>query len=239
MAARKKKGRRARYLVLSYLEQVSSQVFENYSKEITELAHRKQGVYALYKGSRLYYVGLATNLKNRVKHHLKDKHAGKWDKFSVYLVRRSDHIRELESLVLRIAVPKGNVVKGRLAQAVNLRPLLKRKIKQAANREIDVLLGSRRIGRLARGGDGARKGRRSGPVLAPYVAKPFRIRAAHKGVLYKAIVRRDGAVRLDGRVYNSPSSAGYVITGRGTNGWFFWRFRDKRGDWVRLNELRK
>ena len=61
----KKKKRKARDLVLQYLEEISSAVFSEYPREITALAANRHGVYALYKGARLYYVGLASNLRNR------------------------------------------------------------------------------------------------------------------------------------------------------------------------------
>jgi type I restriction-modification system DNA methylase subunit len=36
---------------------------------------RRHGVYALYRGNRLYYVGLASNLRSRLNTHLRDRHA--------------------------------------------------------------------------------------------------------------------------------------------------------------------
>ena len=42
------------------------------------------GVYALYKGERLYYVGLAVDLYNRLRWHTKNKHKGKWDRFAIF-----------------------------------------------------------------------------------------------------------------------------------------------------------
>jgi hypothetical protein len=71
--ARRKRTR----LVRGDLEGISSRVFDFYHDEITELIGKSHGVYALYKKGRLYYVGLARNLRRRVKHHLKDKHAKK------------------------------------------------------------------------------------------------------------------------------------------------------------------
>ncbi len=75
------------------------------------------GVYALYKGEKLYYVGLANNLMSRVNHHLKDRHRGMWDRFSVYLTTDNAHMRPLEALMLRVINPVGNKVKGKLTGA--------------------------------------------------------------------------------------------------------------------------
>jgi hypothetical protein len=38
----------------------------------------------------------------RLKGHLRDCHKGLWDRFSVYLTSDAEHIKELESLLLRI-----------------------------------------------------------------------------------------------------------------------------------------
>ncbi len=60
-----------------------------FKKEITKLIGKERGVYALYKKDKLYCVGLATNLRTRVKQHLKDRHRQKWDKFSLFLIKWS------------------------------------------------------------------------------------------------------------------------------------------------------
>jgi predicted GIY-YIG superfamily endonuclease len=113
-------------IVFGHLEKVGAKVFDDYSHVITDLIRGHQGIYALYKKDRLYYVGLATNLKSRIKAHIDDKHKNKRSHFSLFIVKQHDHIKELESLVLRIAYPKGNRVKGKLKNSKDLRPLLKR-----------------------------------------------------------------------------------------------------------------
>ncbi len=57
--------------VLSYVERVSWQVLEEHRPIIKGMIRGHAGVYSLYKGEKLYYVGLATNLMGRVNHHLK------------------------------------------------------------------------------------------------------------------------------------------------------------------------
>jgi hypothetical protein len=63
---------------------------------------RRQGVYALYRRKKTYYVGLASNLRSRLVHHLKDRHGDSWDRFSGYFTIGDTHLKELESLNLRI-----------------------------------------------------------------------------------------------------------------------------------------
>ena len=123
------KTKKTKSIITGYLEKIGSNVFDDYSSVITELIKGHQGIYALYKKDRLYYVGLASNLKRRINAHKKDKHQGKWTHFSLYIIRQEDHIKEIESLILRISYPKGNSVRGKLHQSKDLRPLLKSKLK--------------------------------------------------------------------------------------------------------------
>ena len=121
--------RKRQSLVCQYLEHASSVVLEEYGNLIRDEVGRSHGVYSLYKRNRLYYVGLASNLRGRLKQHLRDRHRGLWDNFSVYLTLESGFMKELESLVLRIAEPKGNKQRGKFARAQSLLKTLKRRIK--------------------------------------------------------------------------------------------------------------
>lgn len=68
--------------------------------------------------------------------------------------------------------------------------------------------------------------------MARYVKSPFKLRAIHNGVRYVARVRKNGIV------YNSPSDAGREAMGGSINGWWFWKYKDADGNWVRFRELR-
>ncbi len=108
------------------MENISRQALEKYQHIIRQYVRQRHGVYALYRRSRLYYVGLASNLRTRLTHHLKDRHSQSWDRFSVYLTIGDSHLRELESLLLRIAKTKGNKQKGRFPKSEDLRRRLAR-----------------------------------------------------------------------------------------------------------------
>lgn len=229
-----------RTLVLHYLERVSSKLFKEYPEILTGLVGGQHGVYALYKGARLYYVGLASNLRGRVKQHLKDKHKGKWDKFSLYLVRRADHIKELEAIIMRVAHPAGNAARGRLSSAKNLRNELERLIKEKQSKEREALLGGKSRPPARKVSRKSTKGRAKGrPVLAPYITKGFWIRREYKGKMYKAYVNRGGTVKYNGKLYTSPWKPARLIVPTGVNGWTFWRYRNEKGEWVALDKLRK
>lgn len=107
-------ARKNQSLVLGHLEGISRRAFKNFHDEITELVKGRNGLYALYSADRLYYVGLARDLKSRLKRHLNDHHKDDWDYFSFYITNGDAHLKEMESLLLRIITTKGNRVRGKL-----------------------------------------------------------------------------------------------------------------------------
>ena len=125
---------KSKRLVLEHLEDISARVLEEYSDAIREFARGRSGVYALYRRDKLYYVGLAANLMSRLKQHLRDQHNGAWDRFSVYLTAHDEHMKELESLLLRISKPPGNTQSGRFMASENQRAALNRRIKEDRRR---------------------------------------------------------------------------------------------------------
>ncbi|MBN1460845.1 MAG: GIY-YIG nuclease family protein, partial [Armatimonadetes bacterium] len=75
--------RKRRHLVTQHLENVSRKILAKYPEIIREFASYGNGIYALYRKDRLYYLGLATNLRQRLKQHLHDQHAQTWDRLSL------------------------------------------------------------------------------------------------------------------------------------------------------------
>lgn len=135
-------SRKAKPLVIEHLEGISRAAISRYPDIITEFVRRKSGVYALYRGEALYYVGLARNLRSRLHGHLRDRHAEAWDRFNVYLTQGDEHLKELESLVLRIAAPVGNRVAGKFMNSQDLRRVFRQRIVESQRRELaDITLG--------------------------------------------------------------------------------------------------
>lgn len=226
----------SKQLVCQYLENVSRALLEKYSSIIREYVGRRHGVYALYQKNKLYYVGLASNLRVRLNHHLKDRHADTWDRFSVYLTAHDEHIRELESLVIRIAAPKGNRQKGKFYRADDLKRGFRRQVLDFQKMELEGLFFSEKSK------DGFKQrviqeGRE--PALKPYVKKGFRIRFDYKGKRYIAKVRKNGKINYRGKLFNSPSLAAVAVKGRAANGWSSWKYQRSPGEWVFIDELRK
>ena len=124
-----KKSNKGR-LIKGVLLNIPSDNFEAVGKELKEILHGKPGIYALYKEDRLYYVGLASSLYGRVRWHLKDKHAGKWDHFSIFIVKSSKDLKDIETAIINIAEPKGNNIRGRIPNQSFLKRLLRKRIKE-------------------------------------------------------------------------------------------------------------
>ena len=112
--------RRCAQLVSQMLENIDRKALEEYQHLIKRYVQHRDGVYALYRGDKLYYVGLAKNLRNRLKSHLKNHHRDSWDRFSVYLTIGSSFVKEMESLLMRILQPPGNKQSGKFSNCQNL-----------------------------------------------------------------------------------------------------------------------
>ncbi|RJO66027.1 MAG: DUF2924 domain-containing protein [Myxococcales bacterium] len=235
---------RQKPLVTQHLENLSRDVLDRHQDTIKGYIRNRRGIYALYRKGKLYYVGLASNLSNRLNTHLRDKHCESWDSFSVYLTIHDEHLKELESLILRIMKPSGNKVKGKFFKSENLLRQFTRRLQQRYIEEIGRMIsgGAARAQKRKPAKKGVPKisketGRK--PVMAPYVTSAFKIRAKYKGKTYKANVRRDGTISYKGTIYNSPSLAGIAIIGHSVNGWDFWCYERSPGDWVHLDNLRR
>jgi len=234
--------RRARgQLVCEHLENIQGTVLEKYPHVINEFVRGRHGVYALYRRNQLYYVGLASNLRRRLSRHLKDKHKQKWDRFSIYITTDAQHMKDLESLLLRIASPKGNQVRGRFVKSENLVKQLSQKIRKQQDRERDDIVHAETPHKTD---EPSRKTKRppakkaTALPLARLLKRNQRIRCDYKGKRYVAKVRTSGIIMLDGKEFESPSIAARHVTGRHTNGWRFWRFQKENGDWLPLNQLK-
>jgi hypothetical protein len=230
-------ARGSSHLVTQHIERIPRRILEDHPRVLREYVKGKRGVYALYKKSRLYYVGLASNLRTRLKAHLRDRHADAWDFFSLYLTTRDDHLRELEALVLRITMPSGNKSKTKFAKSTDLRRSFKKRIVESQRSEIEELFGARKaiVRRLA---PSRARSRRGEPALAGFITKRTPIRMTNRGKVYRATILKDGRVRYRARLFMSPSMAAKAVAGNNRNGWYWWKYQASPGDWQRLKTLR-
>lgn len=235
MATKTARKKAKKGLLLEHLEDISWRVLEEYPSVVNSMIRKRSGVYALYRRGRLYYVGLASNLTGRLKTHLKDRHESAWDRFSVFITADSEHVKELESLLLRIVKPEGNRVVGGFAGSSSLRSVLNSRITQFdADRRARLLGGvvaKRRRRTKARNATGSR-------ALKGVLERRTQLRAVFKGAAYKASLRTDGSIQLGKNTYASPSAAARAVVGRGCAGWKFWKYKGPNGKWVPLATLR-
>lgn len=227
------KARKPRSLVTKKLEMVSVDVFKQHNELIIKLVGDSPGVYALYDGAELYYVGKSIDLKKRVRQHLKDRHKASWTHFSLYLVRNAEHISEIESLLVRISNPKGNrvVPKGKSSGSMlkTLQDMVKAKHKDEYNSMFGV---KSKTGKQ-------RKQAKVNNSLVGLVSKNTEMFKSYKGKDYKAILMPAGQVKFKNKLYDSPTAAAKPIVDRiSVNGWKFWYVKDSDGNWVLLDTLR-
>lgn len=236
MARRKRRQRRRRReaLVHQHLENVSRELLEQHQDVVKQFIGRNAGIYALYRKDKLYYVGLATGLRGRLRAHIKNRHGGSWDRFSIYLTIKDQHLREIEALLLRIANPIGAKQRGKLARSVDMRRRIKRAIKEKQYTEVSSLFGRETTpvtqSRSSNGRDSE---------LRRLLPQGGKIKGTLKGKVFRARVRRSGDVRFKGKLYKSLSVAAFAAIKRPTNGWWFWQIERGRGTWVRLNKIRR
>lgn len=215
-------SRRNPKLVTQYLEDISREALERHFDVVTTFVRRRNGIYALFRRGKLHYVGLATDLRWRLKHHLRDKHGDSWDAFSVYLTIGERHLRELESIIVRVVQPPGNSQLGRFSGAQDIARQFERRIADKQKQERNRLL--------------MRESEES--ETRHLIPRATSIRARYKGRPIKATLRRDLSVRWKGKLYGSPSAAAQAVCRRPVNGWWFWHYQRSPGDWVRIDDLR-
>ncbi len=226
--------RRTPQLVSQHLENINGDIFERYQDIIRDYVFGRHGVYALYKEDDLYYVGLASNLRTRLKTHLSDKHSGQWNRFSVYLTIDNKIVRELEALILRVVkpMPEGNSKSGKFARSQDLHARLVRDMGKRDRENRDKI-----VGRWIDKAKVVLPGRM--PPLCRFIEKVSKLRGRSKGKVFHASVLSDGSIRLQRKVHSSPSSAAKAVTKYSVDGWTFRKYERTPGDWVRLDELRK
>jgi len=224
-------------LVSQYLENISREALERYQKIIRAYVRDRQGVYALYRRRKLYYVGLARNLRSRLNSHLKDHHAESWDAFSIYLTIGETHLKELESLILKIIQPRGNKQKGKFVNAEDLRRKFAGAMKSYWHHELSNILPKKPF---FKDEEVSADEERRGPILSKFFKKATKLRARYKGRTLTAWVNRRGIISFAGKRFESPSRAGgAACKGKSCNGWTFWQYERAPGDWVLLDNLRK
>jgi hypothetical protein len=106
-------------------------------------------------------------------------------------------------------------------------------------RQIDGIIGGRKKEGVQRTVKKTKAGKAEKPLKGLF--KHYQpIYATYKGKKYKANVFKSGQIKLNGKLYDTPSGAARSIVDRGTvNGWKFWKCKDGDGNLVAVQALRK
>jgi hypothetical protein len=107
-----------------------------FREELRGLMRGYSGLYVLYKRRSLYYIGLAKDLFWRLHSHTRDRHKKKWDRFAIYRIARVRYLKDIESLLLRVANPPGNAVAGKFHRDADVTKVL-RKIQRQQRRTLN------------------------------------------------------------------------------------------------------
>jgi hypothetical protein len=126
--AKKKKKTLRGALVRSFAENLSSSLLEQHGETVKSVVGRRSGIYVLSKKNAPYYVGLASKLPSRITHHLNDKHHGKWNRFSFYAIGKKRYLKDVETILIRVADPEGNKQKGTFGKHRNIAKKLRKEI---------------------------------------------------------------------------------------------------------------
>jgi len=97
-------------IVSTLLERIPADALDNVytEKRMKQLLKGVYGVYALFKGSTLYYIGQGDLYQRLLAHYKKDRHKDKWDTFTFAKLKYPEAKDELESLLISLTHPPGN-----------------------------------------------------------------------------------------------------------------------------------
>jgi hypothetical protein len=109
-----------------------------FNKRLRELLRGFSGIYALYNGDKLYYVGLSTNLLTRLRSHARFKSEKDWDRFKIFRIRRVSLLKDIETLIMNIVELPGNKVNGKVPKDRDITKLLNDIVKEES-RELNKI----------------------------------------------------------------------------------------------------
>ena len=104
-----------------------------FKKDIKKMLKGNSGLYVLYNKEKLYYVGMTSkDLFRRLSSHTKNKHKKNWNKFSVFIIKKSKDLKDIETITHSISEPPANVWKGRFKEHYKYDKEIKQIVKRAS-----------------------------------------------------------------------------------------------------------
>lgn len=108
--------------VKCFLERKDRIGFELFLPKYRKVIAESSGIYVLYKGNKLVYIGVAQKLLKKTVWHLTDKNRNVWDKISLYVIDKHLFIKYLETINFRIAETQEVFTKSKYEQAGLISP---------------------------------------------------------------------------------------------------------------------
>jgi hypothetical protein len=133
----KKKERSGRgALIKGMSRRLPSELLEDplFRKGLGQLMRGYAGIYALYRGKTLYYTGLTRNLFGRIRWHLRDRHAKRWDQFIVFRIHRVRYLKDIETLLHHLVDTQGNRSRGKVPRDADLNRVLRSLVREYKRR---------------------------------------------------------------------------------------------------------
>lgn len=123
----KRKGMGKGALIKGMTKRLPHEILSNplFQVGLRDVMRGYAGIYALYNKKKLYYVGLTKNLHGRIRWHLKDRHAKKWNSFRIFRIKKVDYLKDIETLITQLVVLPGNRVKGKVPKDADINRVLR------------------------------------------------------------------------------------------------------------------
>ncbi len=116
-------------LILYSLDNIKKEQFDVLRRELKDTLKGHSGVYALYKEDKVVRVGLGEQIFWRLLSHSRNRKLD-WDTASLFIVKKTKYLKDLETAIIRIAKPKYNEQRGRIRDERYLRKILRHSIKE-------------------------------------------------------------------------------------------------------------
>jgi hypothetical protein len=117
-------------LIKGMSRRLPSELLEDrlFRERLKEIMRKQAGIYALYDGDNPYYTGLTVNLLGRLGRHKRDRHAGRWDHFVIFRIKKVRYLKDIETLLHAVIDTKGNAVRGKVPKDANINRMLQREV---------------------------------------------------------------------------------------------------------------
>ena len=212
---------------------------------VNEHIKGKHGIYILYnKEGDIYYIGKASAIMRRIEQHKNDRHSKKWEKFSVFLTKKANHLDQLEDAFISIVNPEGNNQNRRIIPQTTdrIRKAMKKQDDEYRDRLFEGDISNYKSKQKSTKRLSKKNGKQN-PYLKNYFKSNKQLTARYKGKLYTATLLTSGKIKYKGKIYDTPSGSAKEIVQKvapktEVNGWDFWSIQYKANKLIKLSELR-